>query len=370
LKAVILVGGEGTRLRPLSYHRPKPMMPVGNRPFIEYILRLLKKYAVEDIILSTCYLPEVLQAQLRDGSHLGVKLTYAVEESPLGTAGAVKNVEDLLDDTFVVLNGDVLTDLDLGSLVEFHRSKKSKVTIALTPVEDPTLYGLVELREDGSITRFLEKPSWDQITSNLINAGTYVIEPEVLSFIPVEENYSFERGLFPLLLRKKIPLFGYVSDAYWLDIGTPAKYLLAHRDLLEGRMEHQFEGQEVGCGLWVGEGTQISPQAKIASPVLIGKDCCIEASARIAGLTVIGNRCRVETGAFLEGSVLLDDCVIGKNSIVENSILGQGVRLGQKVHVSDEAVLGDNCIIEDENHLRRGIKVWPSTILKRETIKF
>jgi mannose-1-phosphate guanylyltransferase len=370
LKAVILVGGEGTRLRPLSFNRPKPMMPVANRPFIEYILQLLERHSIKDIILSTCYLPEILEQGLKDGSHLGVKLTYVVEEAPLGTAGAVKNVEDLLEDTFLVLNGDVLTDLDLTSVIQYHRGKKSKVTIALTPVEDPTLYGLVELREDGSIIRFLEKPSWDQITSNLINAGTYVIEPEVLSYAPQGENYSFERGLFPSLLREKVPLFGYVSDAYWLDIGTPTKYLLAHRDLLEGRIEHQFESKEIGCGLWVGEGTEIDPQAKVANPVLIGKNCHIKKGAKIAGLTVIGNNCVVETGAFLEGSVLLDDCIVGKNSVVENSILGQGVRLSERVHVSDEAVLGDNCTVEEENHLRRGIKVWPSTLLKRETIKF
>ncbi len=370
MKAVILVGGEGTRLRPLSINRPKPMMPLANKPFIEYVLNLLRKYSVKDIILSSCYLPHSIEDYLKNGSGFGVKLTYEVESTALGTAGAVKNVEKHLEDTFLVFNGDILTDLNLRELIKYHKEKKAKATIALTPVEDPTLYGLVELREDGSIVRFLEKPSWDQITSDLINAGTYVLEPEVLKDVPAEESYSFERGLFPLLLDRNERVFGFVSNAYWLDIGNPAKYLLAHRDLLEGKIESNFEGQEIKCGVWVGEGTEIDPTAKIASPVLIGRNCQIGANVRIDGLTAIGSDCRIEANAHMESCVILDKCVIGDNSIVVNSVLGEGVRLAKKVHVSDEAVLGDGCIVEEGNHLRKGIRVWPRAVLKRETIKF
>lgn len=370
MKAVILVGGEGTRLRPLSLNRPKPMMPLANKPFIEYILGLLKKYSIKDVILSSCYLSNVIEAHLKDGSDFGVKLTYVRETTPLGTAGAVKNVEKFLDSTFLVFNGDVLTDLNLNELIKYHKEKRSKATISLTPVEDPTLYGLVELREDGSITCFLEKPSWDQITSDLINAGTYVLEPEVLKDVPAGENYSFERGLFPTLLDRGERVFGFVSNAYWLDIGTAAKYLLAHRDLLEGKIEGSFEDQEIKCGVWVGEGTEINPTAKVASPVLIGKRCHIGANVRIDGLTVIGNDCRIEPNVRLESCVILDKCVVGESSIIVNSVLGEDVCLTKKVHIGDEAVLGDGCVIEEENHLKQGIKVWPGTTLKKETIKF
>jgi mannose-1-phosphate guanylyltransferase len=370
LKAVILVGGEGTRLRPLSCDTPKPMMPIANKPFIEYIINQLKQYSIRDIIFSACYLPERIKDYLGDGSKREINITYVTEEKPLGTAGAVKNVEQYLNETFLVFNGDVLSDLNLDQIIKYHFDRKSKVTIALTAVEDPTIYGLVELNKDDSILSFLEKPSWDQVTSNLINAGTYVLEPEVLNYIPEGKNYSFERGLFPTLLEHKEPMFGSVSDSYWLDIGTPAKYILAHRDILEGKIDFKFEGEEIKHGIWIGKNTEIDPSAKLANPLLIGSDCKIGSHAKIAGLTVIGNNCKVEEGAKLDACVVLDGCEIGKNAVVENSILGKGVQLGERVYVGDGAVIGNNCAIEEGNHLSRGIKIWPFTKIEKDKIKF
>ncbi|MBI4744046.1 MAG: NDP-sugar synthase [Actinobacteria bacterium] len=370
MKAVILVGGEGTRLRPLSCDVPKPMMPIANKPFIEYIINQLKKYSIKDIIFSTCYLPEHIENYFGDGSDIGISITYITEEQPLGTAGAVKNVEEYLKETFLVFNGDILTDLNLDEIIEYHLSKKSKATIALTAVEDPTIYGLVELSKDNTISSFLEKPSWDQVTSNLINAGTYVLEPDVLNYIPKGKNYSFERGLFPALLEQKEPMFGFISDSYWLDIGTPAKYILAHHDILEGKIDFRFEGKEIKPGVWIGKNTEVDSTVKLASPSLIGSNCRIESNVKIAGLTAIGNNCSIKKGSHLEGCVILDDCKIEENAIIENSILGKGVFVGKKVYIGEGAVIGGNCAIEEGNHLSRGIKIWPSTRIEKDKIRF
>lgn len=370
MKAVILVGGEGTRLRPLSCNTPKPMLSLANKPFLEYLIELLKKHSVKEIILSSYYLVDSIKAHFGEGSKFDVSISYVVEDFPLGTGGAIKNVEKFIDNTFVVFNGDVLTDLNIGDLISYHFKNKAKATIALTSVEDPTLYGLVELNPNGAIARFLEKPSWDQVTSNLINAGTYVLEPAVLDYIPTGKNYSVERGLFPTLLDDRQPLFGYVSDSYWLDIGTPAKYILAHHDILEGKIEHNFAGREIKHGIWVGEGTVISPEARISPPLVIGRKCQVLAHAKIAGLSTIGDSCVIEANAALEGCVILDNCLVGEKSVINNSILGREVKLGKRVHISDEAVIGDYCVIEDDNYLGRGIKIWPGTRIDKGKIQF
>jgi len=378
LKAVILVGGEGTRLRPLTCTTPKPMLPLVNIPFIEYIIRLLKEHDICDIILSVGYISDIFESCFNDGGHLGVKLTYVVEDKLLGTCGAVKNVESLLGgETFIVFNGDILTNLNIGQLLEYHRAKKAAVTITLTPVEDPTIYGLVPLDNSGRVLEFLEKPSWDEVTTDLINAGTYVIEPEVLRYVPGGENYSFERGLFPALLENRERVFGFHSSAYWLDIGTPEKYLLAHKDILEGKVSLEFIAQEIMSAdkqaksrVWVGKRAKISPEGTIFGPTVIGENAVIESHATIFSHTTIGNNCRISSGTVLEGCVLLDGCRIGEGSVVKNSILGRGLKLGKKVHVEEMVVLGDNMKVGDENHLKRGMKVWPDTEIEKGKIRF
>lgn len=370
MKAVILVGGEGTRLRPLTVSTPKPMLPLVNVPFIEYVIRLLKSHGVDEVILSAGYLPSVFDKHLGDGDGLGVKLTYVTEKRPLGTGGAVKNVEKYLDDTFIVFNGDILTSLNIDQLIEFHRRKKAVATLTLTSVDDPTSYGLVPMDNSGRVTEFLEKPSWDEVTTDLVNAGTYVLEPDILAKIPAGENYSFERGLFPHLVDLKEKIVGFPSEAYWLDIGTPAKYLQAHHDILDGQISSEFPGSEFKRNFWIGEGTEIDDTAVVFGPSVVGKNCKIMANATVFRHTTLADNCRIGAGARLEGCILASNVVVGEGAVIKNSIIAAGTEIGRKVHISDEAIVGENSLIDEDNLLRKGIKIWPDTKLMKNTIRF
>lgn len=250
MKAVILVGGEATRLLPLTCNTPKAMVPVLNIPFLEHVIRYLSKHQIKDIILAQGYLAQPIEDYLGDGSQLGVKLNYVVEDTPLGTAGAVKNAERYLDETFLMLNGDIFTDLDITAMIDLHQERKAKATIALTPVDDPTSYGLIETDAEGRITRFLEKPKRSQVTTNTINAGTYTLEPEILAQMPPQTKISIEREVFPLLLEQGKPVYAYPSSAYWIDMGTPEKYFRLHRDLLSGESSQYTPALPGGGGDW------------------------------------------------------------------------------------------------------------------------
>jgi len=371
LKGVMLVGGFGTRMRPLTITTPKPMLPLVNVPFLEVELLHLRQYGVDEVILSTGYMPVVFDAYFGDGSRIGMKLTHVTEGEPLGTCGAVKNVEDLLgEEPVIVCNGDILTDLDISALVEYHREKGAAVTITLTPVEDPTAYGLVPLDDDGRIKEFLEKPSWDQVVTDLINAGTYVIDPRVFKQVPPGTNYSFERELFPDLLSQGEPLFGFPSDCYWLDLGTPAKYLAAHHDILEGRIDVSLKGDEIARRVFAGNDVQIDEGAQVYGPLLIGNGVKISAGATVGRLTCLGDRVKVGAGAHVEGSVILDGTELGEGCVVEQSIIGRNTVLGPEVHVAEGSVLGDNIQAGGGNEFRRGIRVWPYTSIDAGKIKF
>lgn len=370
MQAVILVGGLGTRLRPLTINLPKPMLPLLNRPFIEYVVRLLKNNGIDEVILSTGYLPTTFDCLVDDFAGFGVKLTCVSEAEPLGTCGAVKSIERMLEGTFVVFNGDILTDINLTHLIDYHRQKKAIATLALTSVEDPTMYGLVPLSPDGHVEEFLEKPNWDEVTTDLINAGTYVLEPEVLQYAPAGENYSFERGLFPVLLEKGLPLFGFPSSAYWLDIGSPEKYLRAHFDLLDGKIKTNAEGEEIRSRVWLGAGTVVSETANLFGPLIIGKNCKVGNHVSITGPTSIGDGCVIGDGVRIESSVILNDCELGGSSVIKNSVLGQKINVGRKVHIEEHSVLGDNMKVGADNWLKKGIKIWPETEILPGTIKF
>jgi NDP-sugar pyrophosphorylase family protein len=371
MKAVILVGGLGTRLRPLTTTIPKPMLPLLNRPFIENVLTHLHRFGIDDIILSTGYMPSIFTEFKKRMADSGIAVEVVAEDKPLGTCGAVKNVADRLDgETFMVLNGDILTDINLSHLLDYHRKKKAVVTIALTAVDDPTSYGLVPLRSDGQVEAFVEKPSWDEATTDLINAGTYIVEPEVLDKVPAGENYSFERGLFPNLLEQGFPVYGFPASCYWLDIGTPEKFIRAHKDLLEGKLPFDLPGSEIKNGVWVGEGSSVDPEALLYGPVVMGKNCVIEADAVIVGPTSLGDNCRVNSGARIEAAVLLDGCRLDTGAVVRNSILGREVDVGYQVHIDDFSVLGDELEVGAGNWLRRGIKVAPKSKIQPGTIRF
>lgn len=346
MNAVILAGGKGTRLRPLTLNTPKPIVPILTRPFLSLQLDLLKKTGIDDIVLSLSYQPRRIEALFGDGSALGAKIHYTMEPEPLGTAGAVKNAESLLTGRTIVFNGDVLSDLDLGAVLRFHEDNDAKCTIVLTPVDNPAAYGLVETESDGRVARFLEKPSYDEITCNTINAGVYVLEPELLSYIPEGTNYSFERGFFPALLRDEIPFFAYVHPGYWIDIGTPEKYLKVHRDILSGTLP--FEGFNPNAG-----GTYVDPKAnvesgaKIQGPAYIGEGATVKSGAILEPYAVLGTNCRVEEGASVGNAVLWSGVRIGTEARVRTAVIGRSAHIGHHCIVDAGAVLGDKSVLTD-----------------------
>ena len=369
IKAVILAGGEGTRLRPLTSSIPKPMVPVVNRPFLEHMIDLLKAHQVTDIILTLCYLPDLIRRHFGDGSDFGVRLTYVVEDCPLGTAGAVKNVEEHLSDTFLVINGDVFTDLDLSAMIALHREKGAVATIALTPVDNPTNYGVVETDYRGRVRRFIEKPSWDVVTTNMINAGFYLLGKEALQHIPQGSYFMFERGLFPLLLRLGAPFYSYASRGYWIDIGTPEHYLQLNRDLILGR-KGPPPGQKMANGIYLGEGCNIHPLAQIAGPVVLGKGCTIGRGVRLTGPVAMGDGCSVRDDTIIEGVVLWRGVKVGERVTMRNCIVGDNALIGDGVWVTEGAILGDSVIVGSGNRLSHGMRVWPGKALPPESVSF
>jgi mannose-1-phosphate guanylyltransferase len=307
---------------------------------------------------------------LGDGSRLGLKLHIIEEPQARGTAGAVKNVEYLLDGTTFVFNGDVMTDLDLRAMLDFHHERGSKLTIALTPVEDPTAFGLVETDANGRISRFLEKPRAEDVTTDMINAGTYIVEPELFRYVPPNEHYMFERGLFPVVLQTGDPMYGYPSRAYWTDVGQPATYLEVHHDILIGKVHYQFRGRQIADRVWLEDSADIHDSAQIVGPVVLGPQVRVERGARIIGPTVIGARSLIGTNATIEGAVLWEDNVIGEGASLRSCVVGRGNLIGAKAHIADGTIISDGCIIGAENRLERGIRLWPDTQLKDNAISF
>lgn len=341
MKAVILAGGEGTRLHPLTQDRPKVMVPVVNRPLLEHTLAHLKRHHVDNIVLALCHLPDVIQSHFGDGSALGVNVCYVVEGSPLGTAGAVKNACQLIDSVCFVLNGDIFTDLDLSAMLEFHRRNKAKVTIALTAVEDPSSYGLVETDAQGRVRAFIEKPKSVSGNTGLINAGTYILEPEVLDYIPAGKHFMFERDLFPYLISIGEPVYGFQSQAYWIDVGTPERYLQLHRDLLLGRVPGCATVSSASGAIQVGDGSVIRETCKLTGPVVIGGGCTVEHGARLVGPVVIGEGCYIGRGGVVEGAVLWRGVRVGEKARVTNSVVGDNVAIADGARVKDGVTVGD-----------------------------
>lgn len=370
MKAVVLVGGLGTRLRPLTCNTPKPMIPLVNQPFIERMIENLRDQGITEVILAVQYLADRFRDALGDGSRLGVKVHIIEEPEPRGTAGAVKNVEHMLDDTTFVFNGDVLTDLDLQAMLAYHRARGSKLTIALTPVEDPTAFGLVETLADGRISRFLEKPRPEDVTTNMINAGTYILEPEVFKYVPPGQFYMFERGLFPVMLQTSDPMFGYPSHAYWTDVGKPQAYIEVHHDILIGKVKYPFKGKQLGDRIWAEGEVQIHPSAQLVGPLVLGHGVTIGADAKLIGPTVVGPHCTISAEASIEGAVLWDGNDIGTGAVLRSCVVGRNNRIGPKTHLLDGTIVGDDCTIGGENRLERGGRIWPGTELKDQAISF
>ncbi|MFC2003420.1 sugar phosphate nucleotidyltransferase [Chloroflexota bacterium] len=317
-----------------------------------------------DIILAQGLLSQPIWSYFGDGSQFGVRLSYSVEDTPLGTAGAVKLAEKYLDETFLVLNGDIFTDLGITAMVAFHQESRAKTTIALTPVDDPTSYGLIETDDQSRITRFLEKPSREQVTTNMINAGTYVLEPDVLKRIPPRTNFSFERGLFPLLLKQGEPIYAYTSSAYWIDIGTPEKYLQLNRDLLSSTSARHFH--PASGGLLVGEQCSIHPTAQISGPVLIGSNCTIGCRVKLIGPVVIGFGSTIQEDSVIEASVIWQNTRLGEQVILRNSVVAHNCYLKDDSLIVG-SVLGDGVTVVSGCKLEPGSRIWPNTIVPTDT---
>ncbi|MCY4123365.1 MAG: NDP-sugar synthase [Acidobacteria bacterium] len=346
MKALLLAGGFGTRLRPLTLNTPKPIVPIFDRPFLYHQIELLRRVPeVDEVILSLNYHPERIEAVVGRGDDAGLPIRYVVEPQPLGTGGAVKFAEPYLDGTTIVFNGDVLTETDLAALVEHHRTRGARATIVLAPVEDPTRYGLVETDGDGNVTRFLEKPDPAQVTCNTINAGIYVLEPDTFDRIPADTKYSIERRYFPSLVERGEAFAAYVERGYWLDIGTPAAYRQAHRDILDGRCRSGCAGLSGPCGTTVSGSATVSSTAGLRGPCFIGPGVNVHPDAGIGPHAVLGSGSVVGRGATIRDSVVWPDSIIGAGATLDGAIVGHRCRIGGHAHLGPGLVLGDDSVV-------------------------
>ncbi len=366
MKAVILVGGQGSRLRPITFDVPKAMVPLRNRPFMGYMVDFLKRGGLSGAVLSLGYLPDPIQSYFDAQDLDGFSMDYAVEDRPLGTAGGIKNTEAYLDgEASVVVNGDVLSGIDLGQAVAAHQATDALATITLTSVEDPTAYGLVEVDHDMLVHRFLEKPAADEVTTNLVNAGVYVLEPEVLGMIPAGREVSIEREIFPEL-QAAGRLRAHVSSSYWRDIGTPRSYLAASHDVLSGAVGagEGFEYLQVDGSVRREKGVKILP------PVSVAVGCVLGRSATVGGRSALGQDCVVGEGAVVEGSILFDGACIEPGAVVRGSIIGPHARVGENAIVRGLSVLGAGCVVGEGNVLDQGVRINPGVVLPPRSMSF
>ena len=348
MKAILLAGGKGTRLRPLTIHTPKPIVPIFNRAFLHYQIDLLKQVPeIDEVILSLNYQPRRIEEVFGDGADLGIKIRYVVEPIPLGTAGAVKYAGDKLTESVVVFNGDVMTELDLAAVLRMHRERRARATIVLTPVENPSAYGLVETDAQANIQRFLEKPKPEEITTNHINAGIYVLEPDTFDRIPSEVPWSIERSYFPSLIERGETFVAHVYNGYWIDIGTPEKYTQVHRDIMDGRFTAPPFAGLAGARTWIAPDARIEAGATIEGPVFIDEGVSVKAGARVGPYAVLGRQTQVDEEAVIERAILWPNCRIGSHASISDATLGRQCHIGRNVSLNSGAVLGDKTTLTD-----------------------
>lgn len=360
MQAVIMAGGEGSRLRPLTGNLPKPMLPVANRPLMEHIILLLRRHGITDVVATVQFLSSLIRNYFGDGSDLGVALSYSTEEEPLGTAGSVCAAQDLLEGTFLVVSGDALTDLDLTKVIEFHRSKGAAATMVLKHMKDPLEFGIVMTDAKGKIERFLEKPTWGQVFTDTINTGIYVLEPEVLDLIPPGQPYDFSSELFPTMLDKGLPLYGYVTDEYWTDVGNTDAFLQASRDVLARRVAVEVPGFEIRPGVLVGEDVEVDPSARIEGPALIGDNVRIGPGAVIGPYAVLGYNALVGNDARVSQGVVMDRAHVGPMGQVRGGVLGRSSTLDRGAILEEGAVTGDEVVVGAGALIKPRVKIYPS----------
>jgi mannose-1-phosphate guanylyltransferase / phosphomannomutase len=368
MRAVLMAGGAGTRLRPLTCDLPKPMVPLLNRPIAEHIINLLRRHQIYEIIVTLHYLPDLIRDYFRDGADFGVKISYAVEEDfPLGTAGCVKSIAPLLTETFLVISGDSVTDFDLTAAIAFHRQKQSQATLVLASVPQPGEFGLVITDSQQRITRFLEKPSDSEVFSDTVNTGIYILEPQVLEHLPGQTAADFSTDLFPKLVAAGIPMYGYVGQGYWCDVGNLEVYSQVQYDALDQRVQIEHSGSEVQPQVWVGCNTTIHPTVEMIPPVLVGDNCRIGPKVRLQSGTVIGDNATIHAHAQLDRAILWNGSIVGEEAELNGCIIGTATHLHQRVQVLEGAVVGSLSVVSEEAQINAGVKIWPNKFIEAGT---
>ena len=365
MKGIIMAGGAGSRLRPLTCDLPKPMVPVMNRPVMQYSIELFKKYGINDIGVTLQYLPGMIQDYFGDGRQDSINLHYFIEDKPLGTAGSVKNAQEILDDTFIVLSGDALTNIDLEKAIDFHRQNQSIATLVLKKVDIPLEYGVVMTHEDGRIVRFLEKPGWGEVFSDTVNTGIYILEPQVLEYFEPGVKFDFSKDLFPRLLEDGQPMFGYVTEEYWCDVGDTNSYLQAHFDIMGGSAGFKPNAKEIEDGIWVEEGVYIHPGARIEAPCYIGRNTRIEEGVYLHPYTVIGQNNCIGEYSSIKRSVLWNHNNIGRNVEIRGTILCDNIRIGNDCSIFEGSAVGKNTYLQERVIIRPDTKIWPCKTIEQ-----
>ena len=369
MTGVILAGGFGTRLRPLTINIPKPMVPIANKPILHHIIKLLKKNGIKDLIIILYHQPELIKDYFRDGEKFGVNIKYIISDEDLGTCGATALAKDYLKDDFLVISGDVLTDFNLSEIINFHLKKKSIATITLTRVSNPLQYGIVITTEDGKIVRFLEKPSWGEVFSDTINTGIYILNPKIFDFVPEKKEFDFSKNLFPLLLKKELPIFGYISSGYWKDIGNVKEYKIAHEDIIKGQVEIEIEGERasrIGSDIWMAEDCKIKNIKNLLGTVVLGNNVKI-GNSRIFN-SFIGDNVEIEDGVEISDSIIWENTKIKKECKISDSILCKKVFINEKTTLEGENIVSDECNIGKYVTLKKGVFIWPSKIVTDNSI--
>jgi mannose-1-phosphate guanylyltransferase / phosphomannomutase len=359
MKAVVMAGGEGSRLRPLTSGLPKPLVPVVGKPIMEHILRLLREHGIQDVIVTLQYLGSAIRDYFGDGSDFGVDITYVVEDSPLGTAGSVKNAQSHLGEPFIVISGDALTDIDLGRALQFHQDRKALATVVLTSVSNPLEFGVVITSPDGAVQRFLEKPSWGEVFSDQVNTGIYILDPQVLDLVAAGRVVDWSADIFPTMLARRMPLFGYLAPGYWCDIGNLQTYYQANWDALHGRVKVDIAGERREDGVWVGEDVELGHDVRLQGPAYIGREAKIKAGVFLNGPVCVGNFSVIDENSKISNSVIWSYSYVGENSRLRQAIVCRHVTIKNNSLLEEGAVIGDKVVIGEGSTIDAGVKIWP-----------
>ena len=359
MKAVVMAGGEGSRLRPLTIRRPKPMVPIVGKPVMEHILHLLKRHGITEVIVTVQYLASNIEDYFGNGSQFGMRITYSREDVPLGTAGSVKNAEEQLTEAFLVISGDALTDYNLTDIIQYHQAKKAMATLTLAHVHNPLEYGVIITNEEGHITQFLEKPSWGEVFSDTINTGIYVLDPQVFSYFEKNKQFDFSQDLFPMMLKQGDPIYGYIANGYWCDVGNLGEYMRANAEALQGRVDIEIPAKNIGGNIWREDGVEIAEEAQLYGPIYLAHDCKIKAGAIVHGPSTIGHYTIIDERAQVDRSIVWNNSYIGERAELRGALVGSSTSIKSKAVMFEGSVIGDNSIIQEGAIIQPNVKIWP-----------